>query len=860
MMEKRLKKYTMIPEHLYVSRSADEQLKNIVNEMQRPGYVLVARQMGKTNLLLNAKRTLENENRLFVYIDLSNVFEYERDCYRNIIDNIIETNENLFESFKLKIYDLRTKSLPPHKEYSTSLRMILQQFEGNLIIILDEVDALRSADYSDNIFAQIRSNYFLRTSFHEFERLTYILSGVLEPRELIKDRNKSPFNIGDKIYLDDFTKEEHNAFISKSGLNLEARISDNIYAWANGNPRLTFDICSEVESFIMDHANITDEDLEKLIKKKYLATFDIAPVDHIRELVKSDKKVRNAVLRIQQGKANSISDEIKMKLYLYGIINLGSHGEIYIKNRIIKLCLTEEWIREVDKQKGNNFTDALTQFSNNEYSNTIETLLEFLKTSNPNKTDTEISNYYIGFSYYHLKNYQKAVEYFGKSFGEEPYKSNSKSLLGICKLGLGDKEDGIAILEEAILKETNDFSYHNALLNLAMNLEHNEDGKAFLLYEKLYDSTFLSEDGEGEDLNQFRTLALYYQGEILLRKKDIESAIDKLLLAEKYADIAGSLYLKYLQYTFGEHKDEQVKSTIVKTIIEQNLKFDTVNSYQISFNENHLIAYLGFVFDPSDIELFESLLNYSGKELYGAKLNKFSMAYLSSQNSSKKESILNYLLGFKQSIGNDLLVKIYRDLSIIHSNEQSSFFRYFNEYLHFFKQTNIIISYDIYIFTVGIKHYSDLHNIKKGLELCEAIEARVDDIEDESLKFEFIIIYYWYSTLNFSVKNRSKSIQYAEKTLQMIKKDRRMTSSMIDEEGLKSITLQMEQIKDSSIVRKPIVRKVKYGRNEKIEVEYLNGRLVENKYKRLEADILAERCKIISRVEYTIGVKSGLDP
>ena len=46
-MEKRLKKYTSIPPHLYVNRKADEQLNRIVDEMQRPGYVLVARQMGK---------------------------------------------------------------------------------------------------------------------------------------------------------------------------------------------------------------------------------------------------------------------------------------------------------------------------------------------------------------------------------------------------------------------------------------------------------------------------------------------------------------------------------------------------------------------------------------------------------------------------------------------------------------------------------------------------------------------------------------------------------------------------------------------------------------------------------------------
>jgi hypothetical protein len=811
--------------------------------------------MGKTNLLLNAKRILENGNRLFVYIDLSSLFEYERDCYRNIIDNIIEPKKNLFETIESEIYSLRDRNLPSHKEYYSSLRIILNQFKGNLVIILDEIDALRSADYSDNIFGQIRSNYFLRTNFPEFERLTYILSGVLEPTELIKDRNKSPFNIGDKIYLDDFTKEEHNSFINKSELNIEVGISDNIYAWANGNPRLTFDICSEIESFLMEHEDISTKDVEKLIRKKYLMAFDVAPIDHIRELVKSNKRVRESILSIHQGKARNISDEIKKKLYLYGIINLNSDGDISIKNRIIAFSLTEDWIKAVDRQTESNFTYALAQFSNKEYSNTIEALSEFLETSSPRNSELEISNYYIGFSYYHLQNYQKAVEYFGNTFKEEPYKSESKALLGICKIGLGDKKEGIAILEDVILSETNDWSYHNALLNLARNIDHNEDERALSLYQKLYDSTFKSEKSEENELNELRMLSLYYQSEIFLHKKDATNTLKKISLALKHADIASSLFLQYLQYTLSEHKNERVKSDIVKTIVDQKLKFDAVQSYQIGFREPHLICYLEFVFDPSNFKLFDNLLNYAEKELYGAKSSRFLLAYNSSQNSEKRESILNYLLGFKQSIGNDLLLEIYRALSFIHSKGNSIFFNYFNMYRQVFDQVNKVTNNDIYIFAMAIKHYSALNEIKKGLELCEAIESRVTEFDGENLKAELIIIYFWYSILHFSGRNRTKSIQYAETTLQMIKEGKRESTSTLDEKGLKSITKQMEQVRDSSIIRKPISREIKYGRNERVKVEYLDGRIVVNKYKKLEADILAERCTVKPILETGIGVK-----
>ena len=77
-MGKLLKPFTIIPPEFYVKRDADRQLLNIIEDMGRPGYVLVSRQMGKTNLLLNAKREAESLDDIFVYIDLSNPFFYRK--------------------------------------------------------------------------------------------------------------------------------------------------------------------------------------------------------------------------------------------------------------------------------------------------------------------------------------------------------------------------------------------------------------------------------------------------------------------------------------------------------------------------------------------------------------------------------------------------------------------------------------------------------------------------------------------------------------------------------------------------------------------------------------------------------------
>ena len=166
-MPKVLKPYTIIPSNLYVHRDADRQVTNLVKDMGRPGYVLVSRQMGKTNLLLNAKRELETADDVFVYIDLSNPFANPKESFENIIDTAIETNEDKFENAKEQITERRKlfRDSPPHKQHINELRILLKSIKGKLVIILDEIDALTKTSYSDQIFAQIRSIYFRASKF-----------------------------------------------------------------------------------------------------------------------------------------------------------------------------------------------------------------------------------------------------------------------------------------------------------------------------------------------------------------------------------------------------------------------------------------------------------------------------------------------------------------------------------------------------------------------------------------------------------------------------------------------------------------------------------------------------------------------
>src|SRR4051794_5327456 len=129
-MRKHLRTQTIISSELYVQRHADRQLAAVVSDMGRPGYVLVARQMGKTNLLLNAKRSLARTEDCFTYVDLSKSFETERECFRYIVDTIIETIGVASTQVRDTVTKGRELGLPPFREYERELREVMKEVPG----------------------------------------------------------------------------------------------------------------------------------------------------------------------------------------------------------------------------------------------------------------------------------------------------------------------------------------------------------------------------------------------------------------------------------------------------------------------------------------------------------------------------------------------------------------------------------------------------------------------------------------------------------------------------------------------------------------------------------------------------------
>lgn len=431
-MERTISSSAQVPREMYVERTADAQIKRIILEMARPGYILVARQMGKTNLLLHTKELLQDARNIYVFVDFSTMSGYsEQECLNTLIDLTIEANFSIFAKAEDEIGELRQK--PTYKAirmFNRELRILLQ-YVDKIVFILDEIDALTRTEYSDKIFSLIRGHYYANANFPELKRATYILSGVIEPKDIIKDPNISPFNIGEKIYMGDFTREEFQKLINNSDYLSKCNIDivDRLYYWTKGQPRMSWDLCNTTE-----RTHVTScEEVDNLVQKMYLTTYDLAPIDSIRDKVKADSELRDALIQLSIDKGNSLSDDVKSKLYLSGIIGYEQTIPGF-KNPILARSLSYDWLLSLHSQELNYISVADKSIHlEGDYKKAISHLTNFLDSNPTDMDEVDKAHYLMGEAYYRL--YQpeqslKFLEVLNKRGNQTTFRNQSLLLRG----------------------------------------------------------------------------------------------------------------------------------------------------------------------------------------------------------------------------------------------------------------------------------------------------------------------------------------------------------------------------------------------------------------------------------------------
>ncbi len=340
----------------YVERKADRELDKALKEGQFC-YVLNSRQMGKSSLRIRAMERLQAESTVCIFIDLTGMGIQDltpEKWYAGIIRSLVRGCQLQFNwrSWWREKRDIFT----PVQRMSVFIEdILLVEVTQKIVVFIDEIDRVLSQKFSlDDFFALIHSCYQKRQINSNYHRLTFTLLGVAAPRDLVVDKNQSPFDIGTAINLQGFKFKE--ALPLMSGLadkvaNPKQILAEILY-WTGGQPFLTQKLCK----LVLEKGNNQEKTLVANIVEKYIIN-DWETQDepeHLRTIRdrlcnrNSSKTIRLLGLYreiLQQGKIELNNSAEHIELRLSGLV-VNRRGNLEVNNPIYAQIFNLAWVDE----------------------------------------------------------------------------------------------------------------------------------------------------------------------------------------------------------------------------------------------------------------------------------------------------------------------------------------------------------------------------------------------------------------------------------------------------------------------------------------------------------------------------------
>jgi WD40 repeat protein len=336
----------------YVERQADRTLYEGLLQAKFC-YALTVRQMGKSSLMVRTAARLREEGVGVAVLDLTAVGHNltAEQWYDGLLVSI---GRQLRIEDQIEEFWLNHPRLGPLQRWMSAItEVVLPHYPGRLVIFVDEIDVVRSLAFStDEFFAGIREFYNRRTEEPELERLIFCLLGVATPSDLICDTRLTPFNIGQRIELNDFTEAE--AAPLAQGLQKTPKIGaillERVFYWTGGHPYLTQRLCQEV---VEEAREDTPAEVDRLCQELFLshnAQWRDDNLLFVRErMLRSEVDLTGLLsLYAQVRRGNRVRDDVTDPLI--GVLRLSGvararGGYLVVRNRIYERVFDREWVK-----------------------------------------------------------------------------------------------------------------------------------------------------------------------------------------------------------------------------------------------------------------------------------------------------------------------------------------------------------------------------------------------------------------------------------------------------------------------------------------------------------------------------------
>jgi hypothetical protein len=305
---------------LYVERDADAQLNHELTKWGTTTTIRASRQMGKTSLLMRGLHQARQSGAKVISLDFQG-FGHEQ---------LVTPDVFLHELAKSICHELRLDDVEVDNLWQGSLGApnkltffledaILPRFEEPLILAMDEADyLLLHTPFYQDFFGLVRS-WHNRRSREEWEKFNLVLVISTEPYLLIDDVSQSPFNVGLKLELADFSEAQVRDLNRRHGSPVAEPHLPPFMTLLNGHPYLT-----RKALYTMVTERVTWPDLLQI------AASDQGPFgDHLRRHqwgMQDKPQLREALAQIIR--SNRCSDEQALFRLLRAGLVKGS-GDVY---------------------------------------------------------------------------------------------------------------------------------------------------------------------------------------------------------------------------------------------------------------------------------------------------------------------------------------------------------------------------------------------------------------------------------------------------------------------------------------------------------------------------------------------------
>lgn len=549
-----------------------------------------------------------------------------------------------------------------------------------------------------------------------------------------------------ECYLKSDKKQEAlNAFRNTKQMNFDANIKKD--AWLNyaklsyeiGNPYKS--AAEVIQEYITTYPdNIEDSEINDLLISAFITTNDY----------------KGALAYLNENK-NSNNEVMYQKIsYLYGIqlFNLDDY-----KEAIINFDLSLSRAPNLNYKAKAIFWKAESNFRIQNMEEAIDGFDNFIKLPEAEQVnEIEIVYYHLGYTYFKLKDYNKAGGNFNEFIDSKPKNKNlindSYIRLGDCFFALSNYFKAIPSYQKVIDKNDIDVDYAQFQIALCHGFMGDIDNKIAALQNFL-------------DVNLKSTLrddAFYELGNSYVKKNEINKALlayDQVVKNYKMSSFVSKSLLKQGLVYF--NTDENNKALNKYKIVVNNYP-GTVEAKEAIANAKQIYIELGKVDEYETFIKTVDFISITDEEIDNTMFASAEQFYLTSQFNKAIEAFQKYLKRFPNG-ANALSSNFYLAESYDQNKQNEKAIPYYIFVLD--KEPNEFTERSL---TKMAYFYLENENWEKSIEILSQIELQADSQQN---------ITFAQSNLmkgNYALKNYKKAVEYAEKVMLNVKLDGKIKS------------------------------------------------------------------------------------